>query len=109
MKNFLIKTEKIRQREGHCGKVRDVLDDERISIDIVDIEEAEEHYHNNSKEYYYILEGKGSVYLDGNKIDVEASDLVVIPPRVRHKAVGRMKVLIIAAPPLSTSDSIITK
>src|ERR1051325_10292233 len=46
----------------------------------VDIDGARLHYHKRSTELYYVLEGSGSVILDGVEQAVSKGSLVHIPP-----------------------------
>ena len=42
--------------------------------------------------------------LDGEQIPVKPGLAILIPPRVRHRAVGRMKVLIVVFPKFDPAD-----
>jgi quercetin dioxygenase-like cupin family protein len=46
----------------------------------------------------------GRLELDGELISVKPLQAIVIPPGVRHRAVGRMKVLIICVPEFDVRD-----
>ena len=70
----------------------------------VDIDGAREHYHKQGTELYYVLEGEGSVVLDGVEHPVRKGSLVQIPPGVVHGARGRMRVLVIGIPDISDED-----
>src|ERR1700687_1427249 len=48
----------------------------------VDIDGAKLHYHKRSTELYYVLDGSGSVILDGVEQPVSKGSLVHIPPGV---------------------------
>ncbi len=64
------------------------------------------HYHKRLTETYYFLECEpgAKMELDGDLLDVEPGMSVVIPPSVRHRAVGPMKVLIVVLPKFDPSD-----
>jgi len=70
----------------------------------VDIDDAKLHYHKRSTELYYVLEGGGSVLLDGVSQEVHKGSLVHIPPGVVHGARGRMRVLVIGIPDIADDD-----
>jgi quercetin dioxygenase-like cupin family protein len=70
----------------------------------VDIEGAKEHYHKRGTELYYVLDGEGSVMLDGVEHPVRKGSLVHIPPGVVHGARGRMRVLVVGIPDISDDD-----
>lgn len=67
---------------------------------------ARTHYHRTLTETYYILkcDSAAALELDGRQIAVKSGDCVVIPPETRHRAVGRMTVLIIAYPKFDPAD-----
>jgi mannose-6-phosphate isomerase-like protein (cupin superfamily) len=46
---------------------------------------TDEHYHIQTEEIYYILQGKGIMEIDGKKQDVKAFDGIAIPSGARHR------------------------
>src|SRR5262245_56854713 len=70
----------------------------------VDIDGAKLHYHKRSTELYYVLDGRGTVTLDGVSREVEKGSLVHIPPGVVHGAQGRMRVLVVGIPDIADDD-----
>ena len=70
----------------------------------VDIDGAREHYHKRSTELYYVLEGEGSVVLDGVEYPVHKGSLVHIPQGTVHGAKGRMRVLVVGIPDIADDD-----
>jgi mannose-6-phosphate isomerase-like protein (cupin superfamily) len=70
----------------------------------VDIDGAREHYHLRSTELYYVLDGEGTVSLDGVEQPVRRGSLVHIPPGVIHGAKGRMRVLVVGIPDIADDD-----
>ena len=70
----------------------------------VDIDGARLHYHKRSTELYYVLEGEGSVILDGAEYPVSKGSVVHIPPGVVHGARGRVRVLVIGIPDMADDD-----
>ena len=70
----------------------------------VDIDGAKPHYHKIATELYYVLEGEGSVMLDGEERAVCKGSMVHIPPGVVHGAVGKMRVLVVGIPDIDDSD-----
>ncbi|MBI3210400.1 MAG: cupin domain-containing protein [Candidatus Solibacter usitatus] len=71
-----------------------------ISID------ALPHYHKRITETYYFLEcgADARMQLDADVIAVKPGMCVLIPPGVRHRAIGEMKVLIVASPKFDAAD-----
>ncbi len=70
----------------------------------VDIDGAKPHYHKRSTELYYVLDGGGSVLLDGVEHAVSKGSMVHIPPGVIHSATGRMRVLVVGIPDIADDD-----
>jgi mannose-6-phosphate isomerase-like protein (cupin superfamily) len=46
---------------------------------------SERHYHAESEEIYYVVEGSGEMELDGERRPVAVGDAVLIPPGARHQ------------------------
>jgi mannose-6-phosphate isomerase-like protein (cupin superfamily) len=70
----------------------------------VDIDGARPHFHKRSTELYYVLEGTGTVTLDGAEHPVTKGTMVHIPPGVVHSAQGRMRVLVVGIPDIADDD-----
>ena len=84
------------------------LADAPASVHIVQVDEdAHVHYHKRLKEIYVILEGRGHLELDGEKIPVEPMTAVLIRPGCRHRALGQMKVLNIVIPSFDIADEFV--
>jgi mannose-6-phosphate isomerase-like protein (cupin superfamily) len=68
--------------------------------------DAKRHYHRRLTETYFILEcGDGAaMQLDEDLVPVRPGVCILIPPGVRHRAVGRMKVLIVVLPKFDPED-----
>ncbi len=68
--------------------------------------EAVAHYHKDHTEVYVIVECKpdAAIELDGNILPVKILDAILIPPGVRHRAIGEMRVVIISSPAFDPQD-----
>lgn len=68
--------------------------------------DARRHYHKRLTETYYFLEcdAGAEMELDEERIPVHPGMCIMIPPGVRHRAVGVMKVLIVVLPKFDPSD-----
>lgn len=69
-------------------------------------EDAREHFHREHTEIYVILECEpdAAIELDGAIEPVAPRTAVLIPPGVRHRARGRMTVLILCTPNFDPAD-----
>jgi mannose-6-phosphate isomerase-like protein (cupin superfamily) len=91
-----------------CGRTRRAFvgeSDRRATLHVVDITlDARTHYHKNLTELYYVLEGTGRMDLDGDSVDVRPGTAVLIRPGCRHRAVGELRVLVVAVPAFDPAD-----
>lgn len=93
-----------------CGTARRGLmevDSVPYSLHVTQIEAtAKSHYHIRLTETYFILECDegSSLELDGEFVPVKPNMAFVIHPGTRHRAVGNMKLLIVASPKFDPSD-----
>jgi len=71
--------------------------------------EAKTHFHERLTETYYILECQpgAAMELDGELLAVHSGMCIVIPPGVRHRAIGHMTVLNIVLPKFDPTDEIV--
>ena len=69
-------------------------------------EDAQRHYHREHTETYYVLEcGDDAVMeLDDDRVPLKPGMAIVIPAGVRHRAIGKMKVLIVCVPEFDPAD-----
>ena len=77
------------------------------TVNVTEIsEDAAVHYHKRLTETYYFLEcgPDAQMELDGERIPVRPGACVLIPPGVRHRAVGKMRVLIVVLPKFDPAD-----
>jgi mannose-6-phosphate isomerase-like protein (cupin superfamily) len=59
---------------------------------------SEEFYHSKSNFIFYIIEGKGTWFIEDAACEVNAGDVVIIPPDNRFYYKGSLKQLCITAP-----------
>jgi mannose-6-phosphate isomerase-like protein (cupin superfamily) len=77
----------VEQRDGAAGEVHHV-----------EITDAKLHYHERTDEFYYVIDGQGTMTLDDEEIELHKGVVVYIPRGVRHKARGKLTVLTICIP-----------
>lgn len=69
---------------------------------------TQRHYHRLSEEIYLVLEGAGTMELDGEPGPVSAGDAVLIPPGAWHELVAGpegIRLLCCCVPPYSHDDT----
>ena len=69
------------------------------------------HYHKLSEEFYFILEGTGTMEIDGEERQVTAGDAILIPPGAWHTitATVSLRFLCCCAPPYSHDDTFVSE
>jgi mannose-6-phosphate isomerase-like protein (cupin superfamily) len=69
------------------------------------------HYHRDSEEIYYLVEGSGEMEMDGERRAVATGDAVLIPPgawhRIRAGGEGPVRMLCACAPPWRAEDTFV--
>lgn len=93
-----------------CGTARRAfadVDDFPGTVHVTEISiEARLHYHKRLTETYYFLEcgPAAQMQLNDEIIDVHPGMCILIRPGVRHRAIGKMKVLILVLPKFDSED-----
>ena len=109
MSNYIIEQlDEIDPVRCPCGATRRAFispDNPTVSQHLVDIaSDSRVHYHKKITETYFILEGTGQMELDGELIDVKPGMGILIKPLCRHRAVGKLRVLVTVIPPHDPGD-----
>ena len=73
--------------------------------------DAKLHYHRRLSETYYILDcdADARMQLDDDLLPIRPGTCIFIPPGVRHRAVGKMTVLIVVFPKFDPQDEVIVE
>ncbi len=70
---------------------------------------TQRHFHKLSEEFYFILDGSGSMEIDGETAPVTAGDAILIPPGAWHQITAApeagLRFLCCCAPPYSHEDT----
>ena len=95
--------------------IRSILDSANAPVEKQSLAEAtipsggatERHWHKESEEFYFILEGSGSMEIDGESRDVGVGDAVLIPVGTWHQitATDALRFLCCCAPPYRHEDT----
>ncbi len=84
-----------------CGLIRCLIEEKdqaAAEVQIVEIHDAKLHYHEKTDEFYYVIDGQGTMTLDGEDIELHKGVVVYVPRGVKHKARGRLTVLTVCIP-----------
>ncbi len=93
-----------------CGTARRAfaeVEDFPGTVHVTEISvDARLHYHKRLTETYYILEcgPEAQIQLNDDIIDVHPGMCILIRPGVRHRAIGKMRVLIVVLPKFDPDD-----
>lgn len=91
-----------------CGFTRRAFvddPDQKASLHLLEVHvDAQVHYHKKITEIYLILEGEGHMELDGDIVPLQPMTGIMIKPGCRHRAVGDLKIAIIAMPTFDPED-----
>ena len=68
---------------------------------------TQRHYHKLAEEFYFILEGRGEMEIDGEQRAVGVGDCILIPPGAWHTiaAADALRFLCCCAPPYAHEDT----
>ena len=84
-----------------CGEIRCLVeeaDGAAAEVHYVKIDDAKLHYHSRTDEFYYVIDGAGTMILDDEKIELHKGVVVYVPRGVKHKAIGDLTVLTVCIP-----------
>jgi mannose-6-phosphate isomerase-like protein (cupin superfamily) len=95
--------------------IRSILDRTNAPVQLQSLAEArvaagtstQRHYHQVSEEFYFILEGEGTMEIDGESRSVRPGDAILIPAGAWHEiaASESLRFLCCCAPPYSHDDT----
>ncbi len=76
------------------------------SLHVTAIRDSTRHYHRETTEVYYILEGTGKIELNGDWHDLEPGTAVWIEPGTRHRVVSEagLKTIVFGLPAFNPAD-----
>jgi mannose-6-phosphate isomerase-like protein (cupin superfamily) len=84
-----------------CGQIRPLIgaaDGAAAEVHHVEIDRAKLHFHKQTDEVYYVIDGQGIMVLDGETIELHRGVVVYVPRGIKHKAIGRLVVLTVCIP-----------
>jgi mannose-6-phosphate isomerase-like protein (cupin superfamily) len=84
-----------------CGQIRCLVeqkDGAAAEVHHVEISDAKLHYHERTDEFYYVIDGQGTMTLDDEEVELHKGVVIYIPRGVRHKARGNLTILTVCIP-----------
>ena len=93
---------------GQSTRILTAADGAPCSLHVTSIRDATLHYHRETTEVYYILEGSGKIELNGDWVDLEPGTVILIEPGTRHRLVSHgdsgVKTVVFAIPAFNPAD-----
>jgi len=90
-----------------CGESRRIFtrdDSPLANIHVTTIRDSRRHHHDHTTEFYYILEGHGTLEVGDDALDLTPGLLVRIDPGTPHRGHGDFKTLVIGVPAWDPAD-----
>ena len=84
-----------------CGQIRCLIEEKDGAageVHHVEIHDAKLHVHERTDEFYYVIDGQGTMVLDDEEIELHRGVVVYVPRGVKHKASGDLTVLTVCVP-----------
>jgi len=84
-----------------CGLIRPLLEEKdgaAAEVHHLEITDAKMHYHERTDEIYYVIAGQGRMSLDDAEIELHKGVVVYVPRGVKHRAWGKLEVLVTCIP-----------
>jgi mannose-6-phosphate isomerase-like protein (cupin superfamily) len=91
---------------GSSTRIVSAADGLGCSFHVTSIADSVRHFHRNTAETYYVLEGTGRIELDGTWHEIGPGSTILIPPGTRHRLVSEAGVstVVVAVPPFDPAD-----
>jgi mannose-6-phosphate isomerase-like protein (cupin superfamily) len=93
-----------------CGKSVRVFtyrDADAANLHVTTIHDAKLHYHERCTEYYYILEGTGTMQVGDETVEVRPGTAILIPPGCPHRGWGGFTTIVFGVPAWDEEDEVI--
>jgi mannose-6-phosphate isomerase-like protein (cupin superfamily) len=97
------------------SQIRSILDRANAPVENQSLAEAalpagaatDRHYHRLSEEFYFLLEGTGTMEINGETRSVGPGDAILIPPGAWHQITAQtaLRFLCCCAPPYAHEDT----
>lgn len=84
-----------------CGEIRCLIEEKDLAaaeVHHVKIQDAKLHFHARTDEFYYVIDGQGTMTLNDTQIELHQGVVVYVPRGTPHKAAGDLTVLTVCIP-----------
>jgi len=90
-----------------CGSSTRILtakDTSVAGLHVTHIRDSVRHYHKNTTEIYYILEGEGFLEVGEDTVPLTPGVTVLIEKGTPHRGYGDFKTVVVSVPPFDPAD-----
>jgi mannose-6-phosphate isomerase-like protein (cupin superfamily) len=96
----------VRSECGQSTRPLTYQDTDVCNLHVAFITDSTKHYHRETTEVYYILEGHGKMELNDDVIDIEPGLIIYIEPLVAHRLVsaGGVRTIVFGVPAYHPND-----
>ena len=94
---------------GQSWRIFTRKDGSAANIHVTSIQDSRRHYHKHCTEFYYILEGEGTLEVGDDSLKLTPGLLVRIDPGTPHRGHGDFKTLVIGVPAWDPEDEWFTE
>ena len=91
---------------GFSTRILTAADGGPCSVHVTRIRDSVRHYHADTTEVYYVLEGTGRMELNGEWVDVKPGSVIQIDAGTRHRLIADDEVttVVMAMPAFNPAD-----
>jgi mannose-6-phosphate isomerase-like protein (cupin superfamily) len=91
---------------GQSTRALTIADTPVCNFHVTFIRDSVRHYHKETTEVYFILEGRGVLELNGDAVTVEPGMVVYIEPHTRHRLVSEegVRTVVLGVPAMRPED-----
>jgi mannose-6-phosphate isomerase-like protein (cupin superfamily) len=91
---------------GSSTRILTSIDGAPCSLHVTSIRDSIRHYHRETTEVYYILEGTGKIELNDDFYDIEPGTVIWIEPGTRHRVVSEkgISTIVFGLPAFNSED-----
>ncbi len=91
---------------GQSTRILTAADAVPCSLHVTAIHDSIKHYHRQTTEVYYILEGHGRMELNDDVVAVEPGMVIYIEPGTRHRLESKqgVRTIVFSVPPFQEND-----
>jgi mannose-6-phosphate isomerase-like protein (cupin superfamily) len=90
-----------------CGSATRIItakDSSPVGFHVTHIQDSKKHFHKNTTEVYYILDGNGFLEIGDETVPLKPGTTVLIRPGTPHRGYGDFKTIVVCHPAFDPQD-----